>query len=267
MGSIFAEDCPFTTRGRVQSTSLGNFLGTYAAPESDWELWTGTQTATTTATGMWLANSTATSTISNMNIPSIYKTWVRRAGEDRFQQITRAWTYTEIEQAQSADIIATTIQIQQHAREQAGRVYADIASSGTVMVQWETLYGQHMAESAERIRARAALERHANQHTAGIEKQIYQRAEALLVQHLTPQQRADYQRNKWFIVDGKSGRRYRVRHGITANVDALRPNGTVEHRLCAVYPDGPVPDHLLAQKLHLELAEQEFLRVAIRHAA
>lgn len=98
------------------------------------------------------------------------------------------------------------------------------------------------------------------------------RAEGLLLSCLTPQQLETYKANKWFVVEGgKSKTKYRVRHAdhMVANVDVLKDDGTVSHRLCAHLPIGTVPtsDQLLAQKLMLEGNEDHFLKTANRHRA
>jgi hypothetical protein len=97
------------------------------------------------------------------------------------------------------------------------------------------------------------------------------RAERLLLSHLTGEQRASFKKNKWFIVEGgQSKRRYRIRDrgNLVANIDVL-DGDAVAHRLCGHCRAGDLPlaDHLLAQKMMLEMAEDEFLKIANRHAA
>jgi hypothetical protein len=98
------------------------------------------------------------------------------------------------------------------------------------------------------------------------------RAREFLVEHLTPPQRETFDRNGWFIVEGgKSKTKYRIRavESMVANVDVLNARGSPLHRLCAHVRLGMVPlgDQLLSQKIMLELAEDDFLRTANRHAA
>lgn len=98
------------------------------------------------------------------------------------------------------------------------------------------------------------------------------RARELLVEHLTPQQRETFDANGWFVVEGgRSKTQYRIRavESMVANVDVLNKAGSRTHRLCAHVQIGTVPlgDQLLAQKVMIELAEDDFLRVANRHAA
>lgn len=98
------------------------------------------------------------------------------------------------------------------------------------------------------------------------------RANQLLLDHLTPQQQETLKKNGWFIVEGgRSKRQYRIRKDtLVANVDALDPTTKlirVTHRLCGHVPHGQIPmgDHLLAQKMMLEFAEDDFLRIANQH--
>ncbi len=102
-------------------------------------------------------------------------------------------------------------------------------------------------------------------------KAAQERAWALLLEHLTPPQRETFDKNKWFVVEGgKSGKKYRIEANddLIANI-AVMDGTVIQHRLCGHCDIRKVPlgDHLLAQKLMLESAEDEFLRVANRHAA
>jgi hypothetical protein len=95
------------------------------------------------------------------------------------------------------------------------------------------------------------------------------RARDLLLAHLSPEQRRTFIDNGWFIVEGgRSKTKYRIRNdrGLVANIDVLDGSPV---RLCAHCRHGAVTfhDHLLAQKVHLELNEDDFLRTANRHRA
>jgi hypothetical protein len=88
----------------------------------------------------------------------------------------------------------------------------------------------------------------------------------LLKQNLTPAQRQQYERYGYFdTVGGKSGKRYRIRHGRSMNIEQLDKNG---RRVCGwcFFPHGNLVagDVMLAQKLALELYETEALRIANR---
>jgi hypothetical protein len=98
---------------------------------------------------------------------------------------------------------------------------------------------------------------------------VKHRARRLLLSHLTQDQRRTFVENGWFIVEGgKSKQRYRIRDkNYAGNIDVL-DGDRVAHRLCChASADLPVADHLLAQKIMLEIAEDDFLRMANRHAA
>jgi hypothetical protein len=86
----------------------------------------------------------------------------------------------------------------------------------------------------------------------------------LLVKHLSPAQRAQYDRFNYFdVVGGITGRRYRIRHGQVMNVEVLDNAG---YRTCALcfMPKGrlPVGDVMLAQKVALESFEAAAIKVA-----
>ena len=94
------------------------------------------------------------------------------------------------------------------------------------------------------------------------------RASALLLHYLDERQRADLAAHRWFLVDGKSGVRYRIKRGdLVGNIEVLNPDGSVRHRLCGHDRQIglPLDDQLLAQKFYLEHHEDEFLRIANRH--
>lgn len=118
-----------------------------------------------------------------------------------------------------------------------------------------------LAAGAEQRERRLVVERAA--------KAAGERAHGLLLAHLTPEQRRTFEANKWFVVEGgRSKQRYRIRAGtVVANIDVL-DGEHVAHKLCGHINHGagvPIGDHLLAQKVMLELAEDDFLRLANRH--
>lgn len=92
------------------------------------------------------------------------------------------------------------------------------------------------------------------------------RALLLLMRLLKPEQRQEFRVSGHFhVTGGSSGDRYRIRVGMIANIDVLRDDGMVNHRLC-VHPIGGVPvyDVMAAQMLHLQdpSTEERFLRQA-----
>jgi hypothetical protein len=89
------------------------------------------------------------------------------------------------------------------------------------------------------------------------------RAEDLLNRYLREDQRATLKERGWFLVEGKSGARYRIYRGRSHNVKLLDAGDREVASLCA-HPQMVVPeaDTMLSQKLMLELAEDRFLAIA-----
>jgi hypothetical protein len=89
------------------------------------------------------------------------------------------------------------------------------------------------------------------------------RALALLKEWLSPNQRACYERFRYFDVVGcDTGTRYRIHHGTQTNIEELSPTG---RHICFV-PDGDLVagDVMLTQKIALETNERGALSVARR---
>jgi hypothetical protein len=91
----------------------------------------------------------------------------------------------------------------------------------------------------------------------------------LLLDALSPIQRAQYQTETYFdVTGGQTGRRYRIRSGRQMNVEELDAQGRRVWFLCFVPRDHlPTGDILLAQKFALELFEMDALSVAVRAPA
>lgn len=121
------------------------------------------------------------------------------------------------------------------------------------------------------VREAAAVRGIRNEQEMDRLRAAQERARQLLIDYLSPEQRREYEAHRWFTVrGGQSGRRYRIHDNghLTANVSVLEAdNDNVVYRLCAHCVLGSVPlhDHLLAQKVTLELDEARFLRHANRH--
>src|SRR5438128_11145 len=78
-----------------------------------------------------------------------------------------------------------------------------------------------------------------------------QRAEALLLRHLTPAQRKTYLRDGWFEVPGQDGSLWTIdRSGGSRNVKCASRNGMRVY--CTDLPYVPRADTLLVQKLCIE---------------
>ena len=92
------------------------------------------------------------------------------------------------------------------------------------------------------------------------------RALTLLVGWLSPEQRACYDRFRYFDVIGSdTGTRYRIHYGTQTNIEEL---GHAEERVCrwCFVPEGDLVagDVMLAQKIALETNERGALAVAHR---
>jgi hypothetical protein len=90
-------------------------------------------------------------------------------------------------------------------------------------------------------------------------RQARLRAEALLWAWLSPAQRKQYRRKRWFEVTTASGRRYRILRGGVVRLD---PRGSA-YCIEATSPV-PVADEMLANKLLLETDERRFLATGHR---
>jgi hypothetical protein len=91
-----------------------------------------------------------------------------------------------------------------------------------------------------------------------------ERGLSLLREWLSPEQRAQYDARDYFEVVGcHTGKRYRICHGIGANVFELDDTGLRRAGWCFVLKDPLVAgDVMLAQKIALETDERGALAVA-----
>jgi hypothetical protein len=94
--------------------------------------------------------------------------------------------------------------------------------------------------------------------------EAHERGMRLLKDNLTPAQLQQYTRYGYFeVIGGKTGKRYRIRHGRSMNIDQLDKNG---RRVCGwcFFPEGNLVtgDVMLAQKAALELFEVDALKIA-----
>jgi hypothetical protein len=93
------------------------------------------------------------------------------------------------------------------------------------------------------------------------------KAQELLMAHLTEAQREAIKARNFFIVEGgKSKEKYRIwtSKGVHGNIEKLDKAGKAVANLCVQLKETVCPngDHFLAQKLMLELAEDDILKVA-----
>jgi hypothetical protein len=156
---------------------------------------------------------------------------------------------------------------------EARRVYSEMLQDQTVMRERrQTWIGERMRRLGEGI-AQTFRPRREAFHFPGFgsrtvhderRSEAHARGMRLLRENLTPVQRQQYDRYGYFeVVGGKTGKRYRIRHGRSMNIDQLDRNG---RRVCGwcFFPEGNLVtgDVMLAQKQALELFEIEALKIA-----
>ena len=93
---------------------------------------------------------------------------------------------------------------------------------------------------------------------------VQARAEMLLLTCLSPVQRSEYKRWRFFHVTGSAtGRTYRVLRQPSGSVQAIDGLGRPSDAYCTVLPESaPIEDQMLAQKFMLETDEPGFLELA-----
>jgi hypothetical protein len=102
---------------------------------------------------------------------------------------------------------------------------------------------------------------HANGGTCPHNRAANERAERLLVESLTPEQRVSYRAHRLFYVRTASAV-YRVERRAGDNVKLLNGRGRIAGSYCARPARVPVECAMLAQKLWLETDEEAFKKVA-----
>lgn len=137
----------------------------------------------------------------------------------------------------------------------SGITYVDVAPEPTPETDEQR---QARLDLAEQHRIRMETERLAKEEAR-------RKAEELLRETLDAEQLEQFDRTKWFFVIGQSGKRYRIRHGWSGNIDELNELDQVVAEYC-IHPqrDVPVEDSMLIQKLMLEADEQRLLQIANR---
>ena len=102
--------------------------------------------------------------------------------------------------------------------------------------------------------------------TAAFRSETKVRALTLLKEWLSPEQRACYERFRYFdVVGSDTGTRYRIHHGTQTNIEELSHTGQRVCKWCFA-PEGNLVagDVMLAQKIALETNERGALSVAHR---
>jgi hypothetical protein len=129
-------------------------------------------------------------------------------------------------------------------------------ASASLLILYPLMLGIILAEARRRYRDRRR-------------GQAAEKAQALLMEWLSPAQLAQYESNGYFEVTGShSGKRYRIRRRGHLNVDELDERGARVAVWC-FKPEGylPVGDIMLAQKVMLETNERAALVIANQHPA
>jgi hypothetical protein len=94
------------------------------------------------------------------------------------------------------------------------------------------------------------------------------RSRRLLMENLNVSQREQFREHGCFEVrGGTTGKRYSIRRATSLNVEELNESGATVASWCFL-PDGylPIEDVMLAQKIALELYEDDALSVARRYS-
>lgn len=134
-------------------------------------------------------------------------------------------------------------------------------SSSVIWKTWNGLWTRQRVwnePSPEILRAQYAEEK-AARAAASV------KARSLLLDNLDEVQRKQFDLGQTFEVHSKDGkRRYQVRYGVAGNIFLLDERGKPTKRFCIHPSDSRIPteDVMLVQKLMIEGAEDEFVRVA-----
>lgn len=134
---------------------------------------------------------------------------------------------------------------------------------------WHVWSGDVERRKRQRRRERETERRFERQRRKQRRKQLVaeRTAEDLLTAHLDDEQRADWEKDRKFTVWSRDRKRQYVVHGNSKSGNIRRViDGEEVTQYCA-HPARPIPlpDHLLAQKLHLEDNDIEFIGVANVH--
>lgn len=152
----------------------------------------------------------------------------------------------------------------------AANYVAKLTNEQRAWRQWNNVLSTAKETRAqlEARQRREAQDQHEREERVRVERVLYEqrrdRAEKLLKFVLSQEQRGDYERNGFFFVRAPSGNRYRInKNGQHGNVYLVDDNGQELVSYCIQPREGlPDADAHVTQKLMLETAEAEFLRIA-----
>ncbi len=140
------------------------------------------------------------------------------------------------------------------------------ANAGLYANDLQGLAGIGAAQRDAAYEARLARELEGLKVAQLLRDEADKKAEALLLRHLSEEQRKTWRESRYFELIAKGGR-YRLYKGWAGNVARIGADNRETDRYC-IHPALMVPeaDNLLAQKLMLEMEEERFLKVANRSA-
>lgn len=184
----------------------------------------------------------------------------------------RAWNQAYVTTANTITTSGTTWQNWNQSWSAAGTVSSMSLNYTTGgWIQWNTDYTETQEQRAERERLGEAARVHAEREQEERQRTrelARARAEELLVALLSDEQAGTWREHSYFTVRGsRSGALYRIRRGISGNVDRMLPGqpGIPEVTFCAHPPGIPAEDVCLAQMFLLVTDEEAFLAVANIH--
>jgi hypothetical protein len=117
-------------------------------------------------------------------------------------------------------------------------------------------------EQVEAQRVAAEVAKVAAEAKAKAEKEAADRAEEILLEHLEEPQKKQWKERQEFVVLSQTGRKFKITKQRNQNVLEINRLGKRMQGFCIVRPDVPLSDQLLMQKLLLEHAEDDFMRIA-----
>lgn len=196
------------------------------------------------------------------------ETWIRWCSSTTSTSATISTSETWSTWCDASTTASTCSTVWMYWNEESGQ-YTQAAQPPPARVENEEQRAERLRQAEERA-ARWKAEAEESAKRAEEERQRREaaeaRAEKLLLEHLSDEQRADYRKHRHFVVHGRRAR-YRIRYGRAANIDVVNRDGRISHRYCAhPYECVPNPDTMLAQKLMLESDEDAFARIANRHS-
>ncbi len=175
-------------------------------------------------------------------------------------QLQQVWTNWVGQAATTSNIATINHQIQQIA----------MANQGQVWTNWCRDAIRQQGQSSTAIRRDVSATPHApapdyhrvEQERRQAEQEAKNKAEILLLKHLSEKQREDLKQKGYFLVE-VAGEIYKIMRGFAGNIKLLDKAGRDAKSFC-IHPRERVPDAdaMLAQKLLLEADTERFHKIA-----